>query len=136
MDIFLSEETKKALEPNVKTERSVELGIALFCLIGLLLGLLAFFLASVVDQISNYSFDRWFTGTNATNLVTEEILLVGPWNNFQSYHSVSRNQTQAQQAPPSYRSLFLNAINMSPPSYQQAIRIEATEGTTPPDSAV
>ena len=98
------------------TEDYVATGLMLFCLGVVVLALIAICIATIMDETSSFNLDRIINRNRTSEFEQTE--------DFQDIEEPSTPTFSRDEngPPPAYNTLFVNVINVPPPTYQEAIQ--------------
>ena len=97
-------------------EDYVATGLMLFCLVVVVLALIAICIMTIMDETSSFNLDRIINRSRTTESeATEDFQDIEEPNT----PTFSRDENGP---PPAYNTLFVNVINVPPPTYQEAIQ--------------
>ena len=91
-------------------------GLMLFCLVVVVLALIAICIMTIMDETSSFNLDRIINRNRTSEFEQTE--------DFQDIEEPSTQTFSRDEngLPPAYNTLFVNVINVPPPTYQEAIQ--------------
>ena len=92
------------------------IGLMLFCLVVVVLALIAICIMTIMDETSSFNLDRIINRNRTSEFEQTE--------DFQDIEEPSTPTFSRDENghPPAYNTLFVNVINVPPPTYQEAIQ--------------